>query len=445
MSTEAAASAAAQRIDALLVRQTQIAFWLAVAVPETLVRSLRALLAGEADRPVTALRRGAGRTLRLTLQRLGATFVKLGQIASTRPDLLPQEIIDELSVLQRQVPPFSGAIARRVIEEETGRSIAELFSRFDDVPVASASVSQVHRATLRATGEEVAVKVRRPEIVRRVELDASVILAGARLLGAVDSLAALDPVQQGRAFCDAIRAQLDFRSEARNNRRFREALAALPGVVLPRLYDSLCGERVLVMDWIDGVHEHEIELAGLSPRAFAPLLIEMFCTMVFDHGFVHADLHPGNLLFLRGSRVALFDLGMVADLDDEARLLFAQALFYLVRVMPDELAELLLDNLGHSEAVSLGALRADVREFMGTYLDTTLLELEVAAAIGRFFAIVRRHRLVMDTRLTVLFVSFITAQGLGQRLDPELNVFEVIKPWVGRVASELARARAARA
>lgn len=441
MSIEPTQADPAARIDTLIVRQAQIAFWLAVAVPEAIVRSLRALLGGEADRPAAALRRGAGRTLRLTFQRLGATFVKIGQIASTRPDLLPREVIDELASLQREVPPFPSAIARRVVEEDTGQTIESLFSRFDDVPVASASVSQVHRATLRATGEEVAVKVRRPDIVRRVELDASVILAGARLLGAVESLALLDPVHQGRVFCSAIQAQLDFRSEALNNQRFREALAPLQGVVLPRLFDSLCSERVLVMDWLDGVHEHEIERAGLSTKEFAPVLIQMFCTMVFDHGFVHADLHPGNLMFLPDSRVALFDLGMVADLDDQVRLLFAQALFFLVRVMPDELAQLLLDHLRHPPAMDVDALRADIRDFMDTYLDVTLAELEVAAAIGRFFAIVRRHRFIMDSRLTVLFVSFITAQGLGQRLDPDLNVFEVIKPWVARVASELAERR----
>lgn len=419
-----------------MVRQGQIAFWLAVAVPEVFVHSLRVFGAAPAQ-PAAALKRGAGRTLRLTLQRLGATFVKLGQIASTRPDLLPPEIIDELTLLQRQVPPFSSAVARRVIEEDTGQSIETLFSRFGEVPVASASVSQVYRATLRATGEEVAVKVRRPEIIRRVELDASVVLAGARLLGAIDSFATLDPVYQARVFCDAIHAQLDFRSEARNNQRFREALAPLLGVVLPRLFDSLCSERVLVMDWLDGVHESEIERSGLTPKAFAPLLIEMFCTMVFDHGFVHADLHPGNMLFLPGSRVALFDLGMVAELDDEVRLLFAQALLYLVSVMPDELAQLLLDNMKHPDTLDVGALRADIRSFMDTYLDAALVDLEVAAAIGRFFAIIRRHRIVMDSRLTILFVSFITAQGLGQRLDPQLNVFEVVKPWVGRVAMEM--------
>jgi ubiquinone biosynthesis protein len=381
------------------------------------------------------------RALRLMLEGLGATFVKVGQIMSTRPDLLPPEIIGELILLQENVRPFRLAEVRRIIEEDFGRPLDELFDRFDSTPLASASVAQVHRARLRGGGEA-AVKVRRPSIARWAELDRSILLAMAHGLQLIPSMRLLSPVASARQFCDAINRQLDFRLEAANNRRFRANFADVDYVVFPRLHDELCSERVLTMDFVEGYRERDFAAVGIDSKRVAGLGIKVFCKMAFIDGFVHADLHPGNIRFMRDNRIALFDLGLTAELTEEDRLMFAQTMFYMANNMGRELARQMYELTEHRADVDYPAYESEISDYLARFVNQPLGEIEMSVAIGKFFDIYRRYGMRLDGRFTVVNVSMMVVEGLGKKLDPSLDITTEAKPFLQAALAPLMSARA---
>jgi ubiquinone biosynthesis protein len=371
----------------------------------------------------------AGPALRRMLEHLGATFIKMGQVASTRPDLIPAQVIVELVKLQEEVRPFPFEQVKEIIEADFGASLAHLFSEFETSPLAAASVAQVHRARL-GSGERVAVKVRRPAIAQWAALDQSIALGFAHLLQRIPTLHLLAPVNAVRQFCAAVNRQLDFRIEAANNLRFRENFKDDPAVVFPALVERLCSERVLTMDLVEGFREQELAAAGIDPRVVAALGIRMFCRMAFIDGFVHADLHPGNIRFLPGNRIVLFDLGLTAELSAHDRLLFAQTMYYMVNGMGPELARHMYDLCQHMAPMDYQAYEAEVIEYLGRFINRPLGEIEMASAIGSFFDIFRRYRMRMDGRYTVLNVSFVVVEGLGKKLDPALDVTTHARPFL---------------
>jgi ubiquinone biosynthesis protein len=376
-----------------------------------------------------AVLNAAGRSLRAALEHLGATFIKLGQIASTRPDLVAPEIIAQLVKLQEEVRPFPFAQVREIIEQDFGSSLEHLFSDFETVPLAAASVAQVHRARLPG-GECVAVKVRRPSIAAWAALDQSIALGLAHLVQALTSLRLLAPVMAVRQFCTAVNRQLDFRIEAANNERFRENFKNEPAVVFPALTRRLCSERVLTMELLEGVRETELEAAGIDPRQVAALGIKAFCKMAFIDGFVHADLHPGNIRFLPRNRMALFDLGLTAELTPEDRLRFAQTMYYMANAMGPELARHMYDLCQRTRPVDYAAYESDMVEYLRQFVNRPLGEIEMASAIGSFFDIFRRHGMRMDGRYTVLNISFVVVEGLGKKLDPSLDITAQARPFL---------------
>ncbi|HXR35009.1 MAG TPA: AarF/UbiB family protein [Candidatus Binataceae bacterium] len=372
----------------------------------------------------------AGRAIRKTVERLGATFIKLGQVASTRPDLVPSEIIAHLVRLQEEVPPFPYEQVRRIVEEDFGAPLERWFSEFERRPLAAASVAQVHRARLAEGGEAVAVKVRRPTIAAWAQLDESIALGIAHLLQLFPTLHLLSPVHAVRQFCAAVNKQLDFRIEAANNLRFRENFKSEPEVVFPRLVRRLCSERVLTMDLLEGVRDTELAAAGIDPRQVAALGIKVFCKMAFIDGFVHADLHPGNIRFLRGGRIALFDLGLTAELSHEDRLMFAQTMYYMANGMGRELARHMFELCRRLGPIDYGAYEAEMIEYLRRFTNRPLGEIEMASAIGSFFDIFRRYRMRLDGRFTVLNISFVVVEGLGKKLDPTLDVTAQARPFL---------------
>jgi ubiquinone biosynthesis protein len=275
-----------------------------------------------------ALSRAAGRTLVVLCTRLGATFIKVGQIASTRADLLPGPLVKELAALQDQVPPFQFDVVRQTIERELEQPLESIYAQFEREPVAAASVAQVHRAVLRANGAEVAVKVRRPDIVEKVQLDRSILLVVARLLErVVPSLRLVSLESAVRAFCDAVEEQIHFTLEAANNERFSANFRDDPEIAFPRLYREACSDAVLTMEFVGGVHEGELEAHGVEVPRVVAAGMRCVCRMIFLHGFVHADLHAGNLRFFAPGRVVLLDLGLVGRLSDVDRISTAQTLY----------------------------------------------------------------------------------------------------------------------
>jgi len=374
--------------------------------------------------------RALGRAMRSTLEGLGATFVKVGQIMSTRPDLLPPEIIAELVMLQENVRAFSAAEARRIIEEDLRRPLSELFDEFEPIPIASASVAQVHRARLKGTGAALAIKVRRPSIARWAELDRAIILAIAHALELIPSMRMVSPVESARQFCDAIARQLDFRREAANNARFRANFADQPYVVFPRVYENLSSERVLAMEFVEGYRDGELASAGIDPKKVAGLGMRVFCKMTFIDGFIHADLHPGNIRFTRDGRIVLFDLGLTAELTDEDRLMFAQTMFYMANGMGPQLAKQMYDLTQHRADIDYAAYEREISDYLARFVNQPLGEIEMSVAIGKFFDIYRRYGMRLDGRYTVLNVSMMVCEGLGKKLDPSLDITTEAKPFL---------------
>ena len=415
-------SATAGRV---VVRTLQLAF-AAVAASGTFIVSWWRL------RTVPDARaRAAGRALVAACTRLGATFIKVGQIASTRADLLPAGLVGELASLRDRVPAFPFAAVRATIERDFGHPLETLFTEFATTPVAAASVAQVHEAIVRASGERVAVKVRRPDIVDRVALDRAILLAlGRGLERLVPTVRLLSLEGALRAFCDAVAAQIDLENEARNNRRFTANFADDPDVHFPRLLPALCSDAVLTMEFVDGVDEAGIDDAGIDRRRVVDAGMRCICRMIFLHGFVHADLHPGNLRFLPPGRLVLLDLGLIGRLDDGDRRSYAELIWALSTGDGVTVARLFHRNAPRAATRDYAAYERDVVAFVDHVRRQGLARLQVTGEIARIFDILRRHGIQARSHVTMINVALMTAEGLGKRLAPELSLTDAALPYL---------------
>lgn len=375
--------------------------------------------------------RALGRALVAACSALGATFIKVGQIASTRGDLLPLPLIDELTRLQDQVPAFSFEAVRHTIERDFRKALEEIFAEFDEQPLAAASVAQVHRAVLRESGDSVAVKVRRPEILDRVKLDRSILLFLARLTERLfPSMRLISFEDAMRNFCAAVEEQIHLQKEADNNRRFTAAFADDPDIHFPKLYPELCSDAVLTMELIDGVRESELEDAGLDPLRIARAGLRCVCRMIFLHGFVHADLHPGNMRFHPPGQVILFDLGLVGSLVDDDRLSLAELMFAFATGDGTTVARLFHDNAPYKATDDYEAYENEIVEMVATLHRRGLGNLQVTLEIGRIFDILRRHHIRARSHMTMVNLALMTAEGLGKRLAPELSLTDESLPYL---------------
>jgi ubiquinone biosynthesis protein len=426
------------RIISLVFRTLQMFVWGAIGVG---IFCWRFLIESFQDRRLSkaAALRSFGRALRRMLEGLGATFVKVGQIMSTRPDLLPAEIVAELVQLQENVRPFAVAEVKRIVEQDLRQPLNDLFDDFDAMPVASASVAQVHRAKLKGSSVQLAIKVLRPSIARWAELDRSIILGVAHAIELIPSMRMVSPVESAGQFCDAINRQLDFRREAANNRRFRANFAGEPYVVFPRVYENLSSERVLTMEYVEGYRERDLAAVGIDPKKVAGLGMRVFCKMTFIDGFIHADLHPGNIRFMRDNRIALFDLGLTAELTDEDRRMFAQTMFYMANGMGRELAKQMFDLTQHNLHFDYAEYEREISDYLARFVNQPLGEIEMSVAIGKFFDIYRRYGMRLDGRYTVLNVSLMVCEGLGKKLDPSLDITSEAKPFLAAALAPLAK------
>jgi ubiquinone biosynthesis protein len=360
---------------------------------------------------------------------LGATFVKVGQIMSTRPDLFPPHIIRALTRLQDNVGAFSWPAVERTILEDLGSPIRELFTAFDHTPIASASVAQVHRATL-PSGEEVAVKVRRPGLDDLVRFDLSIMRLFARALALIPTLRLLAPVESVDEFGRAIRAQIDLRIEAANNARFAENFAGDPDVSFPRLYPGLCSRRVLTMAFIHGTKVLDAPAKqGADATRLAKVGFRTLLKMVFADGFVHADLHPGNILVDEQNQIVILDLGLTAELDEAARRAFALFFASWAGGNGKTMAKLMSDLSPSAKVADYAAYEREVDEFVGRYLGKALGEVQVSTVAFDMFNILRRHRVRVNPVYTMCNVAIAVTEGIGKQLDPRLDLVQEALPF----------------
>jgi ubiquinone biosynthesis protein len=371
------------------------------------------------------------------LQELGPTFVKLGQILSTRPDLIPPALCDQLKRLQDRVSPITFEEARGVLESSLGRPADEVFAELDPTPLASASIAQVHAARL-LTGEEVVIKIQRPGIGRTIESDLNILYFVARQLEAtIPELRAFDPVAIAREFEKAIRLELDFHHEASHLERFDRNFSSWTSVHIPRFYKQASSDRVLTIERLRG---HKITEAGEHGHDMARVArecVRMLFKMVFEDGFFHGDLHPGNIFILDGSRIGLIDFGLVGR---------------MTQAMKDAMADLLLAVVTHDfegvarsfYAISIrrgkvdyAAFEADTIDIMERYfLNRTLAEVDFGAFLRDLVEGAIRHDVSVPPDYTMFFKAIMTVEGIGKTISPDLDLVTECRPYVERLVAE---------
>ena len=400
------------------------------AVPARLAAGLR--LTPSADKHHAS----RGERLRAVLVELGPTYVKLGQVLSTRPDLIPPDICADLEALQDHVPPVRSEEATRVILDELGRPPSELFATFDETPVASASISQVHRATLE-DGADVAVKVQRPGIATVIEADIELLGAVAEWIVARGiRTPGFDPVGTVREFARSMRRELDFLHEARTAERFARNFSECDFVRFPAVHSELSTGRVLTMEWITGVSLRDVDelrRQGCDLHRIARNGVDVVLRQIFEHGLFHGDPHPGNIFVLPGDVVCLLDYGMVGHVTREDTEHFADLLWAVLRKDAAQATSAVLELATPSANIDRQALQRDIHEFIEFDVDRILEGLAFGEALNRVVGILRHHRLVLPARYTLLIKAMATAEQVGRELDPSLDIAAEMRPYVERL------------
>ncbi|MEW6746100.1 MAG: AarF/UbiB family protein [Planctomycetota bacterium] len=373
--------------------------------------------------------------IRLAFQALGPTFIKLGQILSTRPDLLSADLEEELAHLQDDVPPVPYAAVERVLAEEFAASGSPLgpFREFEREPIAAASVAQVHRAVLE-DGTEVAVKIRRPGIRRMIEVDLVVLRRLAGLLARFLSDAELyDPLGVVDQLGRTIHRELDFAREGRQCEQFGKILRADPHVRVPRVHWAATTRRVLTLDFVRGIKISELvnhPVGSFDLPEIARRGADVVLKTVFRHGVFHGDPHPGNILVSKDGVLNLLDFGIVGYLEDDMR---ERILDLMIAVVRNDvaLAAAAITALGNvSPDTDLRALRFDLRDFLETYRALPLRLLRVGEVIRDMVRMITRHRIRIPAELAVLAKVLVELDGLGRRLHPDFNMVEHVKPFI---------------
>jgi ubiquinone biosynthesis protein len=374
--------------------------------------------------------------VRMTLEELGPTYIKLGQVLSTRPDLIPVEFIEELAKLQDRVPPFPFAEAEALIQRELGRPSAELFERIDPEPTASASIAQVHRARLK-NGEEVALKLQRPGMRTIIEVDLEIMLHLATLAERhVEELALHRPVKIVEEFARTLEKEIDFRIEATHIERIAQGFLDDPTVYIPAVYREYSSSHILTTEFVEGIKISDIaklDACGYDRRLLCARGADIVLKQVFQHGFFHADPHPGNIFALPGNVICLVDFGMVGVVDRQTREMFVELVDSIVRRNESRAAQVLLRLTTWDEPPDLRELERDVSEFMGRHLYRPLREIEVGKLLQDLLQLAARFRLRIPPDIFLMLKAVSTVEDVGRMLDPQFDMIAKATPFIEQV------------
>jgi ubiquinone biosynthesis protein len=373
--------------------------------------------------------------LRLALEELGPTFIKLGQILSTRADLLSPGYRAELTKLQDTAPAVPSEVVEDIIERELHAPADTVFATFDAMPLACASVGQAHAATLH-DGTDVVVKVRRPNVVEDMEQDLEIIQNfAARASRHSKTAARYDVVELADEFVHTLRAQLDYLQEARSAERFSATFAGDRWVQIPRVFPELTTSRVITLERIRGMKITDLtalDEAGLDRHGLAERTALITAKMIFEDGFFHADPHPGNFFIEPTGRVGIVDFGMVGTLDDRLREQLGRLLSGFLRQDAGRLADALLALGASTGVVDRARLQQDLGNLLARYFGRSIGEVSLRSAIAEMLEIVRRHGLRVPRDLSLLFTVLIIAEGIVAELDPDFRFAEALAPYARR-------------
>jgi len=366
--------------------------------------------------------------VRLVMEELGATFVKLGQLLSLRPDLIPKEYCQEFKKLQDDVQPFSSIEARKIVESELNKPISQLFEFFSEKPIASASVSQVHEARLK-NGIRVAVKIQRPNIDQIFKTDIDIMYHFALLLEKKYDLEFFNPTEIIKEFEKYTRNELDFTKEAKNLDQFYKNFLGNKKIKIPRVYWAYTTPKVLTLEFIDGVRIRDVKsMKKINKKAVVKNLTDCVFSQIFENGYFHADPHAGNVLVMKNGTIALLDFGIVGIIGDELRDHITELCIAIMDGNLHGISESLY-NLGFVESnLNLSILEQDIREGLQEYYGATLEQLNFSEVFERIIDIARKDKIRLPTNFVLLVKSLVTVEGVAAEIDPSFNVIESVRP-----------------
>lgn len=374
--------------------------------------------------------------IRISFEELGPTFIKFGQIVSTRPDLVPIEFINELSKLQDKVPQFPFRKVREIIEEELGLPPEEIFESIDESPLASASIGQVHRARL-SDDREAVIKVQRPDIKKTIEVDLEIMLYLATLLERnVMEFSIYRPVTIVEEFARTLEKEIDYTIEAGNMERFIRQFADNPDVYIPKVYRESTTARVITMEYIDGIKVSDIdklEAAGLDTEVITSRGADLTLKQVFHNGFFHADPHPGNIFVLPDNVICLIDFGMIGTVDRQTREIFVDLVYSIVNRDSASAAQVLLKLTSWDDDPDLRKLERELSDFIGRHLFKPLKEIEIGRLLQDLLELVSHNQLRIPPDIFLMIKAITSAEGVARKLNPDFDMISQARPFIARV------------
>jgi len=374
--------------------------------------------------------------VRMALEELGPTFVKLGQILSSRPDLVPVEFIQELSKLQDNVPSFPFAQVKEIVEAELQTPLKDMYKEFNETPLAAASIGQVHRGRLKS-GEDVIVKVQRPGIRATIEVDLEIMLHLAILIEKhVEEWGLHKPTRIVEEFSHSLGKEIDYTIEASNAERFARQFTGNSSVYVPCIFREASTRRILTIEYIGGIKASEIgklDKGGFDRKILASRGADLILEQVFEYGFFHGDPHPGNIFILPDNVVCYLDFGMMGRVDRRAREDFADIVYAYVSRDESKIVDALLRVVEWDKEPDRRALEKDIGDFVESYLYKSLKELRIEDILHQILELITHHRLRLPPDIFLMVKALTQVEGLGLVLDPDFDMTEKAAPFVKRL------------
>jgi ubiquinone biosynthesis protein len=408
-----------------------------IQLPQILQRGLRLFSHGLWEERMSRPER-----LRRAFEEMGPTFIKLAQILSTRPDLIPLSYAQELAKLQDQVPPFPFSQVEEILAQELKAPLREHFSQFQETPLAAASIGQVHRARLRS-GKEVAVKVQRPRIREMISVDLEILMHLATLIERhVGDFGIQRPTAIVEEFGRILGRELDYTIEAAHLERFAWQFQGNPSIYVPQVYREVSTEKIFTMDFVSGIKVSELaelERRGWDRKVLAERGSNLILEQIFLHGFFHGDPHPGNIFILPDHVICFLDFGMMGTVSQSQRADFAELVLGYAQRDEGKILRALLKIVEWEEEPNRRRLERDVAEFVGIYLYRPLKELRIETMVKRLLELIHRHRLRIPSDIFLMMKALGTAEGVGSMLDPDFQLAEKMTPFLRRLQMDRLR------